>query len=60
MSRTTRRARSEWSAQTATGTHTACRRATEGRAAADPATGRRLGELSEEPTGVRFGFPAPV
>ncbi|MEU5127004.1 oxidoreductase [Streptomyces mobaraensis] len=29
-------------------------------AAADPATGRRLWELSEEATGVRYAFPAPV
>ncbi|MFJ8584512.1 oxidoreductase [Streptomyces sp. NPDC093595] len=29
-------------------------------AAADPATGRRLWELSEELTGVRFAFPTPV
>ncbi|MER5772370.1 oxidoreductase [Streptomyces sp. NPDC001985] len=29
-------------------------------AAADPATGRRLWELSERLTGVRFGFPRPA
>ncbi|WP_375373249.1 hypothetical protein [Streptomyces sp. CAI 127] len=66
ISWTTRRAWSAWPAQASIESRTVWRSATEGAPgrgglaprAADPVTGNRLWELSEELTSVRFGLPA--